>query len=75
MNSIDDVINVAKIFTENWLGAYERPDRYSWAIQLKETGQVIGRYFWMNPDDRLCQVELAYEMGKEWWNRGKENDI
>ena len=70
MNSVEDVINAANMFTENWLGAYQRPNRYSWAIQLKESGEVIGRYFGMNPDDKLSQVELAYEMGKKWWNRG-----
>jgi len=70
MNSIEDVINVANMFTENWLGAYQRPNRYSWAIQLKESGEVIGRHFGMNPDDKLSQVELAYEMGKKWWNKG-----
>lgn len=60
----------AGLFTESWFRAYDRSDRYSWAIQLKATGEVIGRMFGMHPDDRVKQVELAYEMGKKWWNRG-----
>jgi len=24
----------------------------------------------MYPDDRVCQVELAYELGRNWWNQG-----
>lgn len=58
------------MFTQSWLDAYQRPDRYSWAITLKETGCVIGRFFGMHPDDRVCQIELAYELGKNWWNQG-----
>lgn len=70
MECIGDVMTKAHMFTEAWLGAYERPDRYSWAIELKETGEVIGRFFGMHPDDRLSQIELAYELGRKWWNRG-----
>lgn len=70
MPHIGDVQNAANMFTKNWLDAYERPNRYSWAIQLKSTGEVIGRYFGMHPDDRVSQVELAYEIGRNWWNQG-----
>ena len=70
MNCLDDVKNNAHMFTDNWLKAYDMPNRYSWAIELKATGQVIGRFFGMYPDDRICQVELAYELGRAWWNQG-----
>ena len=64
MNCIADVMTNANMFTNNWLNAYEKSDRYSWAVQLKETGEVIGRYFGMHPDDELRQVELACEIGR-----------
>lgn len=70
MKSIDDVKNAAQMFTEEWLNAYERPNRYSWAIQLKSTNEVVGRFFGMHPDDRIEQIELAYEIGRSWWNQG-----
>lgn len=70
MHCVEDVINCAKMFTEQWLGAYDRPNRYSWAIQLKSSKEVIGRLFGMHPDDQLGQVELAYEIGQKWWNKG-----
>lgn len=69
LRSIEDLAPTG-LFTENWLGAYSRPNRYSWAIVLKETGEVVGRCFGMHPDDELRQVELAFEMGRSWWNRG-----
>lgn len=70
MNSADDVRKNADMFTPGWLNAYARPNRYSWAIEEKASGAVIGRMFGMNPDDRTGQVELAYEFGRPWWNRG-----
>lgn len=70
MDNISEVMTNANMFTDNWMNAYGRANRYSWAIELKETGQVIGRYFGMHPDDELQQVELACEIGSRWWNRG-----
>ena len=70
MKTTEDVVKTAEMFTEDWLGAYSRPNRYSWAIQLKASGDVIGRFFGMYPEDRLKQIELAYEIGPDWWNQG-----
>lgn len=70
MHSITDVSGAAGMFTERWLGAYDRPDRYSWAIQIKSTGKVIGRLFGMHSDDASGQIELTYELGRPWWNQG-----
>lgn len=70
MNSIDDVLTLNNIFTDFWFAKYEKPDFYNWAIQLKSTGEVIGRIWGIRPDDRVCQNELAYELGQKWWNQG-----
>lgn len=64
MNCIDDVMNNAKMFTPDWLGAYARPNRYSWAIHSKVDGHAIGRMFGMHPSDE--DVELGYELGSRW---------
>ena len=70
MNCIADVITKANMFTDNWLNAYDNMNRYSWAVQVKDSGELIGRYFGMHPDDELRQVELACEIGQKWWNQG-----
>lgn len=70
MTCMAEALTNAGMFTDNWLNAYERPERYSWAIQLKSTEEVIGRLFGMNPDDKVKQVELAYELCSKWWNKG-----
>ena len=70
MNSIDDVLTLNNIFTDHWFARYEKLDWYSHALQLKSTGEVIGRLRGVNPDDRIGQIELAYELGRKWWNQG-----
>ena len=70
MYCVEDVIDAAGIFTEKWLGAYNKLNRYNWAIQLKESGEAIGRLFGRHPDDRVGQIELTYEIGQDWWNQG-----
>jgi len=70
MNTLDEVKTNANMFTDNWFCAYSRDNRYSWAIVEKSSGQVIGRMFGMHPDDEKCEVELAYEIGPNWWNKG-----
>lgn len=69
MNSIDDVLTLNNIFTDYWFAKYENPNYYTWAIQLK-SGDVVGRITGKNPNDRVEQIELAYEIGKNWWNKG-----
>lgn len=67
---IEDAVNIEKLFTEKWFGQYDNSNHYNWAIQFKKTGEVIGRIRGMNPDDKVSQVELAYELGQNWWNKG-----
>lgn len=74
MNTLDEVKANANMFTENWLGAYSRNNRYSWAIVEKSSGYVIGRMFGMHPDDEKREIELAYELGPKWWNKGYMTD-
>lgn len=70
VESLQDVRAKAGLFTPNWFAAYDRPERYSWAIAEKPEGPAIGRVFGMKPDNRTEDVELAYELGREFWGRG-----
>lgn len=70
VSAADEVAARTGLFTKNWFAAYDRPDRYSWAIVEKPDGPAIGRMFGMHPDDRAQDIELAYELGREFWGRG-----
>lgn len=74
MNTMDEVITNADMFTENWMNAYRYNNRYSWAIVEKSSGAVIGRMFGMHPNDEKCEIELAYELGPDWWDKGYMTD-
>ena len=69
MNSIDDVIT-QNIFTDSWFAKYEQSNFYNWAIQLKSSGEVIGRFRGNFPDDHIEQINLAFELGQNCWNQG-----
>ena len=73
MDSIEDVLTLNNIFTDYWFGKYRQSDFYNWAIQLKSSGEVIGRVRGASGshlDERIGQIELAYELGENWWNQG-----
>ena len=70
MDSIDDVVTLNNIFTDFWFAKYEKLDYYDWAMQLKSSGEVIGRIRGIKPDENISQIELAYELGQNWWNKG-----
>ncbi|MHB1485773.1 MAG: GNAT family N-acetyltransferase [Saccharofermentanales bacterium] len=70
MNSIDDILTLNNIFTDFWFAKYEKSNHYNWAIQLKTTNEVIGRLTGRNPNERNGQIELTYEIGRDWWNQG-----
>lgn len=70
MDSIDDVLILNNIFTDFWFSKYEKLSHYDWAIELKSSSEVVGRLRGVNVNERICQIELAYELGQNWWNQG-----
>lgn len=59
MDSMDDVFVLNNIFTDFWFSKYKELKHYDWVIQLKSSGEVIGRLRGINPNDRICQIEMA----------------
>ena len=44
--------------------------RYWWAIELKETHEVIGQILGINPRDIFFNIEIGYSIGQKYWNKG-----
>jgi len=63
-------ISVTRGFMETRLEGYEKKDFYSWAMELKATGQVIGTIGPVRQQEDISMVHIGYAMGKAWWNRG-----
>lgn len=53
-----------------WASQYDRPDFYTWGIELKATGQLIGTFAFVGVSDRDQVAELGYALGKNWWHQG-----
>ena len=63
-------ISVTRGFMEDKLLAYEKPDYYLWAMELKATGQVIGTIGVGRHNDGPRSATMGYAMGRAWWNMG-----
>ena len=63
-------IDFTKGLLENWIGKYSEPTWYNWAIELKETGEVVGNISVVKLNERIEAADIGYCMGKAWWGRG-----
>lgn len=64
--NIDD----SKIFLNSCFERYKTEDNYIWAIELKETGEVIGSISVPAVKESVKEVALGYCLGTKWWRRG-----
>lgn len=53
-----------------WKDSYKNIDYYQWAIELKESKQVVGSISIVNIDDYNENCEIGYCIGKAFWNCG-----
>ncbi len=59
----------------DWVERYESPERYCWAIVLKENGQVIGTIAAPTIKNRTETVEVTYCIGSAWWGLGIVTEV
>ncbi|WP_297426372.1 GNAT family N-acetyltransferase [Clostridium sp.] len=64
--NIETTYKILKIWKDN----YKNIDYYHWAIELKESKQVVGSISLINLDDYNENCEIGYCIGKEFWNKG-----
>ncbi len=61
---------VSRAVLSSWIAGYEKTDSYSWAIELKETGEVIGNISVVRIKEEIECAELGYWRGSKWWGQG-----
>ncbi|MDD3946278.1 MAG: GNAT family N-acetyltransferase [Clostridia bacterium] len=64
-----NVAETASILAE-WVAAYEKPDFYNWAIELKSLGKPIGSIGLAKRNEEVKSVMVGYCIGKRWWRQG-----
>ncbi|MFY9176756.1 MAG: GNAT family N-acetyltransferase [Caldicoprobacterales bacterium] len=65
-DSIDTTREVLSI----WINEYSNNTAYNWAIELKETGQIIGSISVVDLCSKDCRCEIGYCISKVYWNKG-----
>ncbi len=63
-------VDVTKKVLASWIAAYERADFYNWAMELKQTGELIGNIAVGKFREDIASAELGYCMGTKWWGQG-----
>jgi ribosomal-protein-alanine N-acetyltransferase len=67
---IHSSVEVTKKVLNRWVHCYNNLEFYQWAIELKESGKIIGSISLINIDNDIENCELGYCIGKTFWNRG-----
>lgn len=63
-------VEVSKRVIGSWLYGYDKDDFYNWAIELKETGRVIGNISVVEIKENIECVSVGYCMSRALWGRG-----
>lgn len=67
---LDRTVEDTKKLLSEWEERYESPERYCWAIVLKENDEVIGTIATPTVKNRIEAVEVTYCIGSKWWGQG-----
>ena len=59
-----------KKILEIWLNDYNKPDTYNWAVELKETGEIIGSIMVGRKQDKFQTCKIGYNYGSKYWGKG-----
>lgn len=63
-------VNVTRWLLSQWIKSYDEPAYYNWAIELKETHELVGNISVVKLDEKIEGADIGYCMGKAWWGRG-----
>ena len=63
-------VEISAWVVNDWVGHYDDPTYYQWAIELKEIAQPIGSIAVVKRDDDVGMLEIGYCIGEHWWGKG-----
>lgn len=64
-------VEVTRMVMRDWTEGYANPDRYNWAMILKDgDNKPIGNISVIHIHENVDGCEVGYCMGKPWWNGG-----
>ena len=57
------------------LPRYEKENELIWAIELKETGEVIGNFDVNTWKENLSKMTIGYVLSEDYWGQGITKDM
>ncbi len=63
-------VGVTKALLTDWVAQYEDGGYFNWAMELKETGEVIGNISVVRLKEDIEAAEIGYCMSRSQWGRG-----
>jgi RimJ/RimL family protein N-acetyltransferase len=61
---------VTKTLIADWVAKYEDGGYFNWAMELKETGSVIGNISVVHLHENIDAAEIGYCMSRKYWGNG-----
>ena len=63
-------VDVTRWLVNDWISHYDDGGFFQWAIELKETGSVIGSIGVVRLEEVIGEAEIGYCMGRAFWGQG-----
>lgn len=63
-------VEVSQFIVQDWIGRYDSDTFYNWAIELKETQEVIGNISVVKLNEETEAADIGYCIGRNWWGKG-----
>ncbi len=61
--------DVTKTLLADWVTRYENGEYFNWAMELKETGKVIGNISVVKLNENTEAADIGYCMSRAYWGR------
>lgn len=61
---------VTKMLLKDWISKYKEDNYFNWAIEYKETGNVIGNISVVKLNETILSADIGYCMSRFLWGNG-----
>ena len=63
-------VTISQKVLSQWTSHYHEPDYNQWAIELRESHQIIGSISVVSKNEEVGMVHIGYCIGRTWWHQG-----
>lgn len=63
-------VEVTRNILKDWISNYENGDYFNWAMELKETGKIVGNISVVKIREEIASADIGYCMSRAYWGQG-----